>query len=211
MALGDPFITGVQLGQYMRMDYAKVPIDAVRDEELTSAVEAASNAIRKACGRDFNQSDVATTRKYRALGSRMVIVGDFYTTDDLVIQSGPVNADPVDTWDATDYELEPFDGVVNGVEGFPFTRIKLSRWKWLWGYDRIQVTAKWGWSEIPANVIQATKILGAELYKLYSAPFGAGQMGSGSGGSTSVVVQDVPQVWMLICNYERSENRVFLG
>ncbi len=36
----------------------------------------------------------------------------------------------------------------------------------------MQVTAKWGWTAVPANVTQAAYIIGAQLFREKDAPFG---------------------------------------
>lgn len=102
---------------------------------------------------------------------------------------------------STAFELEPRNGVVNGQPGWPFWRIKIPYWTYLWSTDRIQVTAKWGWPSVPASVIQAAYIIAAQYYRLPEAPFGVASFGSGSDGFSAVRVKDVPQAWGLLCPY----------
>lgn len=209
MAMGDPYITGPELAQYIGsgggINTSKE--DSGRDQQLSGAAAAATRAIRKACGRDFNKQDEVSARIFTPYGTRLVIVDDIYTTTGLVIKTGHsgVFGEP---WETTDYELE--GNIVDGVDDHPFTRIVLPRPTFS-GVQRVQVTAKWGWSGIPEDILQATKMLGAEYYKLRTAPFGASQAAGRGASSASIPVQDVPQVWGIVCEYRRSEQAVFLG
>lgn len=57
-----------------------------------------------------------------------------------------------------------------GGQFFPFT--------WPFTHmDRVQITATWGWQEVPANVQQAALMMAADLFKTKDAPWGIAGMG----------------------------------
>jgi hypothetical protein len=209
LSLGDPYITGQDLADYAGMDTTNP--DTVRDAQLLSAVSSASRAITMACGRDFNKETTATPRVFKPNGPRIILTDDFYTATNLIIQTGRINVPFGDPWLSDTYELEPFNNTYNGVPGFPFTRIMLPFFKWVWDIDRIQVTAQWGWQAIPDDVIQATKIVALMYYKLNTAPFGVAQFGSGTEGASSIKVKKNELAWGLLCGYEKSPRKVYLG
>lgn len=209
MALGDAFITSEALASYLdELDLTVTDPD--RDENLLSAVNAASEDVRKVAGRDFNKADTATTRLYIPNAPGLVKTDDIYTTDGLVIQvlaNGYPQGAPLTS---DEYELFPMNGYADG-EAQPYTgfRIPWPFFRPIWLFERVQVTAKWGWAQIPGNIIQATKIRAAELYKLRDAPLGAVTVGSGSANYT---LKARPTQWeKLACSRARSEKRLYLG
>jgi hypothetical protein len=105
-------------------------------------------------------------------------VDDFHTTSGLVVKldtSGDGSFGT--TLSPQQYELSPANGVVDGVEGWPFYRIRLLGGATFpcnyGGRSRtLQVTAQWGWAKVPEPVRAACKIMAAETWKLKDAPFG---------------------------------------
>lgn len=171
MALGDDYITVGELKNRLRIE------DSVDDALLTVAVAASTDAINHHCGRDFNQAETATARRARAISPGLAIVADFYTTDDLVVATDNDGDGVFETvWDSSDFDLEPFDGVVNGVEGWPFWRIRAVGGLSFPTQRRagIQVTAKWGWSSVPAGVVSAAYIIAEDIARLKDTAFGVG-------------------------------------
>ena len=210
MALGDPYITGPELGGYMdEIDLSEA--DPVRDAELQSAAEAASRDINKVTGRDFNKADSPSARIYIPKTVDLVKTDDFFTTTGLVIQillNGQPLGDPLSTGQ---YELFPLNGIVNG-DPAPYTgfRIPWPHYRYLMPYYRVQVTAQWGWDAVPADIVQAAKIRAAELYKLRDAPLGVVSVGSGSANYTNKA-RPVPHWKELAQNYARTERKLFLA
>lgn len=171
-AIGDPYVTLDQFKTHLGIP--PDDIDAPRDELLTTALNSASTEINNHCGRQFNRQEDATARKFSPIGNGgLVLVDDFYTEDDLVIQSVIVGDTVGDPWDSALYELEPENGLVNGIPS-AFCRIKLSTRGslGLCSRDRIRVTAKWGWPDVPADVQEACLLLAATNHKLRDAPLG---------------------------------------
>ncbi|MET7949221.1 hypothetical protein [Micromonospora sp. NPDC005324] len=175
MALGDPYATRDELKK--RSDIPDN--DTLDDDQLAAAVLSASREIERWCRRQFNDAGVASTRTYRAIGDRLVLVDDFHTTAGLVVAADSAGAGVYnEAWVTADYLLEPLNGVVDGVPGWPYSRIKALTYG-LACSERpvVQVTARWGWAAVPADVKEACLIMAAESFKLTDAPFGVAGFG----------------------------------
>lgn len=207
MALGDPYITGTILADYMDEIDLDEPDDAGMENDLQSAAEAASREINQITGRDFNKAETPSARLYIPKAPGYVKTDDIYTTAGLVIQV-MLNGDPVgDPLAADDYELFPLNGIVDG-NASPYTGFRAS--SYLRTYHRIQVTARWGWEEVPPDIIQAAKIRAAELFKLRDAPLGVVNVGSGSANYTNKA-RPVPHWKSMALHYARTERKLYLG
>lgn len=186
------------------------PTETNFDTSLTAAINAASREIENYCSRQFNNDynangvqQPATTRVYRPTAVRLALVDDFYTTTDLVIQHRTITSTILTTWNVnTDYELEPFNGVVNGMPGWPYRRLVLPFWRYLWDISRLQITAHWGWAAVPDAVKQACMVIAAQNYKMGTAPLGvSGTQLAGGHGLPAVRVHDMPQASEILDPY----------
>lgn len=70
--------------------------------------------------------------------------------------------------------------------------------------DRIQVDATWGWPDVPPNVMQASLILAADLFKAKDAPWGV----AGIAEMGMVKVQSNPWVVELLRSYISGRGKV---
>jgi hypothetical protein len=170
-ALGGPYATRAKMKRRMGIPDSNTTQDSDIDDELLSA----SNAINSFCGRQFGRVEVATARQYPN-GLNGIDIDDAYSLTGMLI-------DDV-AYSSTTWIAEPLDGVVNGVPGWPFTRlarpfgthpIYLSRR----GYPTtlVTVTALWGWAQVPPNVHSACLLLAADGLKSKDAPFGVAGFG----------------------------------
>lgn len=171
MALGDSYATLAEL----KVRLAGVTGSA-DDAALTNALAVASRGIEKTCNRQFNQTTSASARIYYPCSSWLAEVDDFYTTSGLIvaIDAGDAGTYPT-TLTSADYQLEPLNGVVDGESGWPFWKIRaMSGQLWPTTARRapLQVTAKWGWTAVPAGVKEACLAVAEETFKLKEAPFG---------------------------------------
>lgn len=171
MALGDPYATLSELKQQMGIEAG----DEYDDDRLTRALLAATREIETWCRRQFNRADTATPRLYTPRNARCVRVDDFWTTDDLQVATGPGYGT---VWTSSDYRVEPLGGIVDGQPGWPYSRIVGVGRTFAAGCGpTLQVTARWGWDEVPEPVRDACLILAAESFKLGDAPFGVAGFG----------------------------------
>lgn len=157
----------------------KIPdSNTARDDDLQSAMITGADTINRWCGRQFGQVTVASARSFAA-GPSGVDVDDFWTLDDLSIGGTAYDLS------TSSYSPQPVDGVVNGVPGWPFYRLAtgtLDRTLSSWGVfgnttGTVIVTAKWGWSQVPAGVTESNYLLGADDMKSQDAPFGVANFG----------------------------------
>lgn len=172
MAIGTAYATLTQFKNHLEIPVTDV--NANRDAMLQLALDSASREIEDHCGRQFNQDSVVSARKYTLSSKKLVLVDEFFTTTGLIVQLGQVGFPFVNTWASTDFECEPFNGVVGGVPGWPFNRVTFSPYgPYIWPlFDRVQVTAQWGWAAVPSPVIEACLLLAATNWKLKDAALG---------------------------------------
>jgi hypothetical protein len=192
MALGDAYITNTQLKAYLGIN------DVDDDVLLTAACVGATERVNQHCQRQFNKATTATARTFAACNSYSVDVDDFHTITDLVVKTD-TGSDGTYATTRTDFVLSPSEGVVGGVTGWPFRKVRfISNAIPASEYPQVQVTAQWGWNAIPESVVLATKIIAALLFNLKDSPLGVAQFGS----EGLIRVRDVPQAAMLLRNYQ---------
>lgn len=175
-AIGQPYISVSQFKSYL-VGQANANLTG-QDDQFEEAISTASREIESYCARQFNRAEAATAREFEPDSSYWAYVDDFWTTTDLVVKldtSG--DGSFATTLTAGQYELTPANGVLDGVTGWPYYRIRLLNGLTFpchyAGRSRVlQVTAKWGWESVPAPVRAACKIMAAETWKLKDAPFG---------------------------------------
>lgn len=166
------------LKSYLRIQ----PDDGYGDAEMLDILDEVSREIDSHCSRSFYRSETATARVFRPGYTDFAAVDDFWATTDFAIATG-TDGTYGTTWSATDYELEPLNGVVDGVAGWPYTGIRAvgSRRLTVAARATLQVTAKWGWARVPSPVRQSCLILAAATMKLREQPGGPGGFGEWGG------------------------------
>lgn len=177
MPLITNYTTLATLRDYRRITNAG---DLVDDAVMTMAIAAASRAIDTHCNRKFGQDDAPVARRYSWDGSYLEMatpgyrrgasgslntpgggaglaaleVNDISTSVGLVVKTdGDGEGTYETTLAAADYRLWPLNAAADGE---PWTRIVLSQSGSLpWAAAGVEVTAKFGWPAIPADVAQA--------------------------------------------------------
>jgi hypothetical protein len=188
--IGDPYIGLSDLKKVF-----DVKADATdKDERLQLAVDTASREVERFCRRQFNQASTATARVFYSKNPYFVKTDDFFTTTGLVIKTGDPLSGFSSELDAGSYYTEPLNGVVDGVPGWPFSRIRGS---FIRCYYHVEVTARWGWEAVPAAVRQSTLLIAEKMYKLDMAPLGV----AGFNEFGSVRVRDIPDAYRHLCRY----------
>jgi hypothetical protein len=165
---------------YITVEDLKEYLGNVQHSNLDSvcelAVSTASRAIEAHCGRRFYPDDTATARTYRVVDPYCVIVDDFWTTTGLAIASDNGNDGTYETtWASTEYTLYPLNQIRAGQEGWAYNEIRTNGTRWFpcsTHRTSLQVTAKWGWEEVPAQVQNATKLYAARLVQRSNSPEG---------------------------------------
>lgn len=166
--------------------------DGDDDVRLTYAVSAASRAIEKYCGQVFHPDTAATARVFHTDDPYRCEVDPISSSSGVIVKTDTGNTGTfATTWTVTtDYVLYPYDGIVDGVTA-PYTEVLavggLIFPTWLgrvfppWANRaRVQVTAKWGWPAVPADVQFACRLKAAKLFRRASSPDGmAGGLDTG--------------------------------
>lgn len=183
--------------------YNKITNDS-SDAEISFAISAASRAIDAYCGRQFGQLSAAAPRYYTAfynprLGQNIVYIEDLMTTTDLVIKTNDeyggayTNTLTVNT----DYVLYPYNAAADGK---PWTAIvggSNPAYELPLRLPSVEITARWGWSAVPAVVEQACLFQAARFLWRRNAP--AGIAGSPEAGSeTRLLARLDPDVQLLL-------------
>ncbi|MFD4786594.1 phage gp6-like head-tail connector protein [Streptomyces sp. NPDC058459] len=175
----------------LRKRIGSEPSDTSRDEDLTSALAAASRYIERATGRRFWLDAIAVARTVRTAGRVACRAdGDLLLVEDIGDTAGmTVDAGAPGSWTALhDWETQPDNAQ---ADGRPVTGLLRAG---LWP-DRIRVTARWGWPAVPEDITEASLIQAQRLYKRKDSPEGI--VGSAEWGVRNLSRRD-PDVWALI-------------
>lgn len=158
------------------------------DAKLTSAISAASRAVDNFCQRRFWLDVVPVARTFTP--SEGLLYMDLWANDsgnDIGSAAGLVLA--VDTsgdgtyeqvFTAADIQLLPVNAPYASPEPKPWTALRAVGTRtfpwlvntWLTHLNRVQITALWGWPQIPDDVVMATKIKAARLFHRKDSPAG---------------------------------------
>ena len=162
MAITNGYVTLNEVKAYLRIT------DSVDDTMLEQIVESASRSIDRIANRRFYLDANASARTYRLIGNLRVQVDDFGTTSGLVVKTDPNDSGVYETTFTldSDYIVEPTNAL---AKGRPFTTITIvggTAFSLPVNYrPQVEVTARWGWPSVPDDIIEATLILSADLYK----------------------------------------------
>lgn len=174
MALGDSYATLAELKTRLSLN------DVLDDAALTSALAVASRGIEQLCGRQFNKATSATARVFYPDHFSKATIDDIHTITDLAVKTDESDAGTYGTtWAATDYQLEPLNGVISGESGWPYWIVRAVANRTFPTCTKrapLQVTAQWGWTAVPVGVREACLAVAEETFKLKDAPFGVAGM-----------------------------------
>jgi hypothetical protein len=168
MAITNGYATLAEVKSALRI------IDNQDDSLLEMAIESASRLLDSYTARSFYNAGTA---------SRYFVAANDYRTDlDDAISITEVATDfsadgSYDTiWSATDYELLPLNGRVDGLP-VPYNAIKVAAggdytFPVYNGEGLVKVTGTWGWASIPIAIKQATIIQASRIFKRLDSPLG---------------------------------------
>lgn len=147
--------------------------DTLDDSLLDTAIESASRLVDGYAGRNFYANGTAT----RIFTPETDIVCEL---DDLISVTGVKTSSSLDgtfdvTWTTADYQLEPLNGKVDGLTGWPFTRVRAvgsNGFPVHIGEASVQITGTWGWSAVPIAVKQATILQASRIFTRLQSPLG---------------------------------------
>ncbi|MGA1385023.1 MAG: head-tail connector protein, partial [Steroidobacteraceae bacterium] len=151
--------------------------DSVDDTLLEGAVESASRLIDGYAMRNFYQSGTVT--RYFATPDPLYCQVDDIAGTAVTIESNPASDGTWVTWAVTDYQLEPLNGTLDGIE-WAYDRIRaIDEYVFPTGnqfYDDgealVRVTGVFGWPSVPKAIETATIIQATRIFKRYDSPLG---------------------------------------
>jgi hypothetical protein len=154
--------------------------DSLDDSLLDMAIESASRLVDGYCGREFYAGGTVT-RVYTPSDNFVTEIDDYVSISTLKISSLADNNFDL-TWDATDYQTEPLNGLIDGVR-FPIDRVRACGnylFVLLGNIATVQITGVAGWSAVPIQVKQATVIQAMRIFKRLDSPLGItfGELGA---------------------------------
>jgi hypothetical protein len=181
--------------------------DGVDDSLLEIALESASRLIDEYTMRNFYNAGTAT-RLFVPNDDDCVAIDDAISISSIAV-STLLNKTYDQTWTSAEYQLEPLNNVVDGLSGWPYTRIRAVG-VWEFPYDEddeiatVQVTGVWGWSAVPTAVKQATIIQAMRIFKRLDSPLGV--ISSPDTGYFRVSSRIDPDVAMLLNSYRKTRH-----
>ena len=193
MAITNGYATLAQLKASLRIT------DSVDDALLELAIEAASREIDSATERQFFPTNA--TRIYTPRDSYVVEIDDLTTLTTLKTSSAADGTFDI-TWTASDYQLEPLNGLTGGIT-VPYTQIRAVgdyTFPIEGGEATVQVVGSFGFATAPTAIKQATVLLASRIFKRNDSPLGVA--GFGDLGVVRVSRLD-PDVDSMIAPYKK--------
>jgi hypothetical protein len=178
MAITNGYTTLQEVKDILRLGTAVSDDDSL----LERCVESASRHIERYCERTFTAG--SATRVYAPNDSYLTETDDIISITTLKTST---SADGVfdTTWTASDYQLEPLNGIAGGVYT-PYTQIRAVG-DYLFptvnfpnpqGEATVQVVGLFGWgTAVPTDIRQACNLLAVREFKRYDSPLGVAGFG----------------------------------
>jgi hypothetical protein len=170
MAITNGYATLAQFQAYANMS----TLTAGETTTIEKAIESASRSIDRITNRRFYADSTAQQRFYRPIDWYRLDVDDISTTTGIEVafdQTGNGNYTQVLTFQ-TDYILDPINAPQKQI---PYTRVVMvgattlpAPYSWR---PAVRVTARYGWYNgvAPDDIVEATLILSADLFKRASS------------------------------------------
>jgi len=146
--------------------------DSIDDSLLEMAIESASRLVDAYCARSFYNAGTAA-RYFVADTDWLTNIDDAISITQVATDTSADGTYEV-IWQATDYQLEPLNGRVDGLP-VPYNAIRaIDSYTFpIWGGEGlVKVTATWGWSAVPTAIKQATIIQASRIFKRLDSPLG---------------------------------------
>lgn len=207
MTIDDPYVTLAEAKASLSMG-SQTYLDA----DLTLALLAASRGIDSATGRRFYpDTDVNQVRYYTPDSERILMIDDVITLTQVALdRAGSGTFDEVWT-NNTEFVLGPLNAA---AESAPYEYVQVRRFgigsrssyrNSLPLTDRgVKVTAKFGWSAVPAEIKVATSIIASRLVKrVREAPFGVVFSGGIDSTAAIRIAKTDPDVAPIIAQFTR--------
>ena len=149
-------------------DFVRTTLTGVEDDIITNSLSAAIGLINETTQRDWSVATTATARVYAPdFGSAVLRIHDCTSVTSVVENGATLTA-------GTSYQLEPLNGRSWSGQAVPYTQIRKLTGSWYvyGGQATVTVTATWGWAAIPAQIVEAVKILTKDIIDHRDIRFG---------------------------------------
>lgn len=167
--------------------------------ELQRAVDAASREIDAFTGRRFWLDTEPSTRLYEG-GCSRTLIDDVGSLDDLEVATSADGSTFGIALAADAFELSPLGADARGEDAWAFWWLAEAPGGTTWAWARrIRVTARWGWSAVPAQVEQAAILRATNLFKRKDSPHGI----AGFADFGAVRIRQDPDVAALLAPFVR--------
>lgn len=183
--------------------------ESFADPDLTLALSAASRAVEAVtCRRFWIDANTSSIRYYTPDSCKRVWIDDLVTLTEFAVDATLTGTFTAWT-QTTDFYLEPLNAA-SDVPAQPYTSVRVAPFSTRYlmpDYPRsVRVTGKFGWSAVPDEVKQATKMIAARLAKRSrEAPFGV--VGFGADGTAVRIATNDPDINMLLGPLQRTNLR----
>jgi hypothetical protein len=151
--------------------------DEVDDSLLETCIEASSRQIDTHCERVFTTG--TATRVFTPDSGYRTTIDDLISLTSLKTSSAADNVFDV-TWETTDYQLEPLNGLAGGSYS-PYTSIRaVGDYTFPLAAQEatVELTGVFGYgTAIPTDVKQACNLMAIRQYKRYDSPLGVAGFG----------------------------------
>lgn len=143
---------------------------------IERAINATSRAIDQYCGRRFWMDAAPVARVFEAVDPHMLPVNDIASATGLLVAVDSAgDGSFATTWASGDYQLRPLNADADGG-AYSWSEIATTGglcFPWFRnGRPGVRVTATWGWSDVPDQVVSATILKAVSLFMRKDAPFG---------------------------------------
>lgn len=174
--------------------YLGITTTTIPDSTFTTAINSACRAIDGYCKRRFyvDANPVARTFVPQTLLDLDLdrfptpLGNDIAFRTNCTIATDAAGDGVFETaWSASDFQLLPENADIADLEARPFTAVRAIGTKtfpwlvqtWLTHLNRVQITALWGWQNVPDAVVQSTLIKAGRLFFRKDSPGGIAGMG----------------------------------
>lgn len=171
MSMTNPYASLAEVKAALRIT------DSIDDSLLEMAIESASRLVDAYCSRYFYNAGTAA-RYFVADTDWVTYIDDAVTITEVATDfSADGTYDTI--WQASDYQLEPLNGRVDGLV-WPYNTIRAIgdyTFPIYGGEGLVKVTATWGFSAVPTAIKQATIIQASRIFKRLDSPLGIAGFG----------------------------------
>lgn len=200
MSWAPDYVTPEELKAFLRFEAG----DDLDDAQIGPAIAAASRAVDRCTHRQFGlvaapEVRLFTARQEAARGAQWVVdIDDLMTSVGLVVE--------FDGEAITDHRMRPVNAPAVARPWECLVVLSTSDVTPTGAEAAVSVTARWGWTEVPEAVKQATLLQANRMLARRNSPFGIA--GSPDAGSEMRLLSKVdPDVEVALADYKRRSRR----